>query len=703
MCADLSSRATETTYKKLSNSRSLDKNMTHYPMLTNLAGRTKNFGDFKRNAYLPVFEAFVNSIHAIDDRKKILNESNYVGNIQVRVIRGKGQANATDGKVERKNRDIISFEIEDNGIGFNEVNFKSFRTSESDYKLSRGGKGIGRFSWLKAFEKAEIRSVYIGENNVKKQREFIFSLSGIEETSNQIINISESNNTIVKLKGFKSEYRNQESAWKRPKTIALRTLSHCLFYYIKKTAPKIELIDGDTFLLDELYDEMILDQKNEVIDISGYGFNIAHVKTRITYNDKNNIVLCASDREVESYSLEDYIGTNLLIDKDGDRFYYSVYVSSNYLDEFVNATRTSFDLPDAKNLTSFLENKIPINEIIKQVLQRTNLYLREQIEKVNDERHKVVDKFLLINPDLKYILHYYPDIYNEVSVDSTDNKLYELFYKYKGLLEYETKKKAEEFINLNTKTQKVTYKELRDKYERVTEDLTYVNSSDLAKYMIWRKLIIQAFEKKIQFIDDEGKNGKYETEYVIHDLIFPRKFTSDQLPYENINLWIIDENLEYHKIAVSDLESKKYSTSNGDSRADILVCYDGEDNKPATSIAIIEFKRPMRGSYDRDPVDQMYETIKEIRNKTLRADNGRFIKTNDSTRFYCYAICDITPQIDNFADSKDFSKLNDDIGYYGYSRKYNAYVEIMSFDELLSNVKKRHQRFFEKLGILPKI
>lgn len=238
MKTNLALKSTRTKNKKLSNSKSFDLDMQPYSMKTSIAGRIKNFGDFKGNAYLPVFEAFVNSIHAIEDYKEFYDNPNYQGEIKIRVNRGAGQSNATDGKVERKNKDIISFEIEDNGIGFNERNFESFLTSESDYKLARGGKGIGRFSWLKAFERAEIKSIYTDENNVRKQREFTFSLSGINETYHDVINPEIPNKTIVKLIDFKRKYRDLESAWKRPKTIAERTLSHCFFIILKISHPK---------------------------------------------------------------------------------------------------------------------------------------------------------------------------------------------------------------------------------------------------------------------------------------------------------------------------------------------------------------------------------------------------------------------------------------------------------------------------------
>src|SRR5205085_8312135 len=73
-------------------------------------------------------------------------------------------------------RPICSFEIRDNGIGFNEGNYKSFRTSDSDYKP--GAKGIGRFLWLKAFDHVSVESVFL-EDNKYKERKFDFIVSHV--------------------------------------------------------------------------------------------------------------------------------------------------------------------------------------------------------------------------------------------------------------------------------------------------------------------------------------------------------------------------------------------------------------------------------------------------------------------------------------------------------------------------------------------
>lgn len=58
------------------------------------------------------------------------------------------------------NSPIVGFEIRDTGIGFTDENFDSFNTAYSEHKYERGGKGLGRFMWLKAFETVHLKTVF---------------------------------------------------------------------------------------------------------------------------------------------------------------------------------------------------------------------------------------------------------------------------------------------------------------------------------------------------------------------------------------------------------------------------------------------------------------------------------------------------------------------------------------------------------------
>ncbi len=217
----------------------------------------------------------------------------------------------------------------------------------------------------------------------------------------------------------------------------------------------------------------------------------------------------------------------------------------------------------------------------------------------------------------------------------------------------------------------------------------------MAGYLIWRKLIIQLLENKIKL----NKEGGYEKEAIIHDIVFPRKAISNQITFDNLNLWIIDEQLTFHQFAASDKELSSFSSSKRDLRPDIFVCTEGDENQNARSVSIIEFKKPQRESFDQDPVSEMYKVLREIKGKKVNSTGRPILIDPITTRFYCYAICDITDKIIEYAENNAWVKLKDNLGYYQFNQSLNSYTEILSYDEILSDVKKRHKIFFEKLGI----
>jgi hypothetical protein len=139
--------------------------MTKY-LKTSIEGKVNNLPSFKNEALLPLFEAVANSIQAIEENGNLKEGEIYV------TIKREAQMNFEG--MESENPKIVGFEISDNGIGFNEENYESFLTAETTHKLEKGCKGIGRFFWLKAFERVEIESVYKSGDG-RRQRSFTFS------------------------------------------------------------------------------------------------------------------------------------------------------------------------------------------------------------------------------------------------------------------------------------------------------------------------------------------------------------------------------------------------------------------------------------------------------------------------------------------------------------------------------------------------
>lgn len=142
-----------------------------------LVGRVKNFDLPKNQPLIPLYEAVVNCIYAIQERQE---KEEFDGKIDIEIIREPQEVAAIEG-IDRSINEITGFRVIDNGIGLDDNNMKSFLQSDSTYRADKGGKDVGRFSWLKAFSKTHIESVYKDSNDdIWVKREFEFSLDKLD-------------------------------------------------------------------------------------------------------------------------------------------------------------------------------------------------------------------------------------------------------------------------------------------------------------------------------------------------------------------------------------------------------------------------------------------------------------------------------------------------------------------------------------------
>jgi hypothetical protein len=650
-------------------------------LVTSIQGKIRNLPNFYNEALMPVFEAVANSIQAIEDITDISN-----GNIKINIIHETCLFNGTE--YEKR---ITCLEIIDDGIGFNNENFNSFCTSDSIYKIKKGCKGIGRFLWLKAFDSVEVFSIY-KENDIFYQRKLKLTINGITYEE-PIVSTVEKRETRVKLIGFNKDYQNQPSAYKTTSKIAQRIFEHCLSYYITKQAPNITISDEDeTISLSTLYVKIKSEIKTEAFRIKNHDFRLHHIKLYATYNKLHNIVLCANHRDVKRYNMSKFIGTSSQIDTGNEKFVYAAYIESDYLDNNVDLMRQGFEFPD--NLGELSNNIFPIalSEILVAIENKTKVYLKKYIEMILQRKKEVIDDYLeKDNPTLKAVAKYFPDVYSEIEPSTSKEKIYETLYAYKGKAEYQIKKTG----NALLKTNFDSIDEIKEKTKELEERIEDFQKDQLASYMIFRKMIIELLRKKLEL----NKDGKYSNEDIIHDIIFPRKTTTNDILFDEHNLWLIDEKLSFHSFATSDKPLSEISGINSEERPDICVFSEIDEDHVARSVSLVEFKKPMRKHFDEEPTTQLFRYVRKIINGQINNMYGRKILTNECTKYYCYAICDINEKIIEFAENNNYSKLKNDLGYYSYNRSLNSHIEIIAFDKLVNDAKQRHKIFFEKLGI----
>lgn len=76
-------------------------------------------------------------------------------------------------------------------------------------------------------------------------------------------------------------------------------------------------------------------------------------------------------------------------------------------------------------------------------------------------------------------------------------------------------------------------------------------------------------EKAIEIQDD----NRYCSEETLHSIICPMRYTSDELQFEEMNLWIIDDRLAYHTFLASDklMKSLPVLDTSVEKRMDVAI------------------------------------------------------------------------------------------------------------------------------------
>lgn len=248
---------------------------------TNLKGRLRNTSLPKSNGLMPVFEAVVNSIHSIEEKGNLVTG----GKITLHTHRA---TQATLDIGTKAASPIVGFTIRDNGCGFDNTNFVSFETLDSDHKIDKGCRGVGRLLWLKAFDQVEITSVFLNKANEYQQRSFSFDDKLGVHNDNVSVSQNRTTGSAIELKDFDDSYRKAVPT--KTESIANQLLEHCLWYFVRaEGAPEITVHDGsESFNLYLLYDDhMHASTFHEKIDIVGQSFELTHTKFRASVNKEH--------------------------------------------------------------------------------------------------------------------------------------------------------------------------------------------------------------------------------------------------------------------------------------------------------------------------------------------------------------------------------------------------------------------------------
>ncbi|HTK21838.1 MAG TPA: ATP-binding protein [Mucilaginibacter sp.] len=674
---------------------------------SNIENKVRNTSLPKTKPLLPLFEAISNSIHAISELVKIGISAE--GRIIVNILRN-GDPEVLKEMTDNDSSPVHSFEIIDNGIGFNDENMSYFIESDTDHKIEIGGKGVGRFVCLKAFKKVIIDSNYEEDDRLKSRK---FEYRSSKEGFHNFIEDSPGEFAERRTKIILSEYRldYQKNVPYTLIEIARQLVNHFLLYFIQSTGPEIIIRNQNNSEINcrNLFmSEFQGDIQQADFELGDYEFKV--FLTKAYKSQSHKLHFCAHNRSVKEEPLYRKLPDlgKYSIKGEGENYYYQAYVVSKFLDENVNLERVGFNFPtDEDEDEPTIGEEITLTKIRNKSIEAIEGILAQYLSAVRDEKIKnykpIVNEQL---PQYRSVFNNRIEEVKKLSPNLPPQKLDIELYKIESDWKLEIKKEAAKLISEKSEIKDLD--EYKKRYEKFLTAFNEVGQVDLARYIVHRKTVIELLDDFLNL----NQQDKFTDEDVIHSLFFPIRTSSDEVSHENQNLWLLDERLTYHSFLSSDKQFEKIPQLEVDNkdRTDLLIYNDAlifsEDKRlPFSSFTIVEFKKPQRNNFtdydaDKNPVEQVERYIDAILAGKVKDRNERLISVPNNTPFFVYIVCDITPSLIKILKNREYSVTPDGLGYFRFKNQYyNAYIEVLPFEKVLLDAKKRNRILFDKLGI----
>lgn len=667
---------------------------------TNLRGQVRQTVLPKWKPLLPLFEAVMNALQAVQDAP---------GRQHKVIIRIERDPELVDDSLAT----INGFTVADTGIGFNDINFDSFNTAFSEYKVKRGGKGLGRFIWLKAFHRVEIDSFFT-ETDVDRliARKFVFDGDYDPEKAPSATTDQGQIGTTVRLVGFREPYKSE--CPRLAEQIAQRLVEHFLLVFLQEECPVVEVHDyAEKISLNRIFEtDFRATATASEFTIKDAAFQLHGFRLTTPRVSKHRLIYAANHRGVVSDKLEDYL-PNLngrLVDEDGNSFVYLAVIQGDYLNQRVNNARTDFDIAGADDAEAdaptLFADDIRRADIRDACIERINDDLRDVLESINAVKEERIFRYVQDDaPQYKVLLKYRKEFINKIAPNASKAELEAALHREIYQREIKLKQEGARIIKEAEKLD--DYEAYHTRFSEFMDRYNELGVSALAQYVAHRKIILDFLDRSISLLPEKGQ---YPLERAVHNLIYPVRTTSEDVPYHQQNLWIIDERLTYHSFLASDKPLKSLDKIESDSakRPDLFI-FDRkvaftEGDQPITSMTIVEFKRPQRDDYkaDDNPLKQSFDMVEEVRRGHFKDHRGRPISAlSDKIPAYCYVICDLTPSLHEvLLDMEGADLTPDGQGYYGYHKRRRIFFEVTDYNKLLRDAKKRNRIFFDTLNIL---
>lgn len=679
------------------------------------------------NPLQPIFEVITNSFEAIDMRSKL--NAPFKPFITIELFYNETTDKQPDGLAE--------VHVTDNGIGFDDSNFKRLTIFKDDTK-GYSNRGSGRIQLVQSFKQVMYHSVYC-QAGVKYVREFSLSKAFQFMKKNAIIRLDKEevvigekdNCTQVKLIELRDKndvkfFNSLTISDLKQKIIDHYILFLCTnreslpkidikFYHLSKciahtdiTLSDIPMPSKDDAVISISKSRISEDMKHIEASEEKVDIKIRSYKISSNILPKNSIKVTCKNEVVDSVKLK--IGS-LPADKIIDGSHFLFLLSSDYFDNQIGDTRDHFEILTKADFKKIAKSQGYISEqlVLDDLAEGVNsvaIRLYDEIAKQEEEQQRIIkslrETYLLSEEALA-------EVCPNDSPDDIVRKAYAYDAKVNANRDMNIQKSIDQIRNLNPSDDSYQ-KDLDKMVADLSSNMSLKDKESLSRYVTHRKLVLdlmqQILDRQLECQGIEGK--RVIDEKLIHDLLF-RQHTDEP---GSSDLWMLNEEYLYFK-GVSEYrlnqiifngkklfreeiseEEERYLTSLGENRAikrpDILLfpserkCIIIELKTPDTNLAlhlnqINKYAYFIRNFSTEDfMIDTFYGYLigESLEPRDVRAFDGDFIY--DPKFNYCY---------------RPSKKIPDDTS----SHDGSLYTEVMQYSVILKRAKMRNNVFINKL------
>ena len=664
----------------------------------------------KSEVFLPIYESVVNSIISLIRTKRD------GGKVDVFIEREKLVDNEPD-LFDVKVPEIKSVTIVDNGEGFTQANFDSFNAPFSKLNKAYGCKGVGRFTMLAMFSTIDVVSIYTEDSKWYK-RSFSFDADN-EVKGGEPIELPSDGMYELQTKVTLNNCYNKDLkplTNKNAEEIAKGIKNHCFIFYLCGELPTINVVEGEGNEMKSVgvdgYFRMEAKDKEKDIDVRDQKFKLYIMKSPKRGDRKYNYVsFCANSRTVGGKRDLGKIDSLFLypILEDGESKYLDIYVVSTYLDARINNSRTSFKIPESN--VGFEEDpnsEISMEEIQKRIIEEVSEMYQTFVQET---------KRLTVEDARKYIQTKAPqyrsfllrqDVLDRMPPHLNEEKKEEFFHREAVMAEKKLDEKINAFIEQKEFNDEQIGQMVRDMREKSAYDM-----DKLTDYVMRRKAVIKLFRKML----DARKDGRYELESLIHNLIFPMGLTNTEVTYQYHNLWLLDERFATFQFIASDKSITSVSRVKSRLEPDLLMfnkesdflnnrmSFGSSDAGEVDSMVVFEFKRPGDTAHQMNKSDKAWDFSELIidyfddflykgKNKNYRKNP---VYVDKLTPKFGYIIMDVIPnELEQYNLDHEWKKTPFG-SYFRMIPGINLHLETITYQNLLKNAEKRMNPFFDHL------